>query len=197
MAELTPITLASPQLEDAALLAIQTVLESRLSWLSTAYGRAQRLVEEREGRLVYSPGYPAVDPTGKEYIPLFPDERKGNFSFFDLRDEQAVESWGKKDVNKSLFRFNASLIVWWDFRTVYPSPADWKQYSTANVVREVFDALARVSTPFVSVVADRYFENVENVYRSYTHNEVKNQFAMRPYGCVRIDLQIGYTPECP
>lgn len=195
MANPVQISLLNPVLEDKALQAIQTHLEDKLAWLTVAYGRASKLAITRDGRTIYYPAIPANEETsGKEYIALWPDEHLGNFCFFDLRDEQVLETWGRRNINNNVYRFGASLIFSFNLSTIYSTL--WKQYTVANVVNEIFNALASFSSLGVTLSADRYFENTENVYRSYTHNEVKNQFNMRPYGCVRIDMEVNYLPSC-
>jgi hypothetical protein len=198
MANIQPISLINPVLEDKALGLIQSHLETKIHWLDKAYGRASKLAKTNsDNRTIYYPGYPSnEETTGKEYIILWPDEHLGNFCFFDLRDEQVLEEWGKRDMAKNIYRFGASLIFSFNLRTIY-GETYWKNNTTANVVNEVFIlGLSTFSSLGVSLVASRYFENTENVYRSYTHNEVKNQFNMRPYGCCRIDLEIRYSPDC-
>jgi hypothetical protein len=183
-------------LEDRALQAIASHLEAKLTWLDRAFGRASKLAITREGRQVFYPAYPSGDETsGKEYIALWPDENIGNFCWFDLRDEQVVESWGRRNMNKNLYSFRAGMVFSFNLKTIYG--AYWKNYTTANVVNEIFsDALVSFSNVGVSIIADRWFVNAENVYRGYSHNEVKNQFNMRPYGICRIDLGIKYSPDC-
>lgn len=199
----TPQVLINPVLEDAAFLLIRNKLESGLSWLNKAYGKAQKIVNRSgnipesyfpSGREVYFPG---IHVGGNEYLDMFPDEHLGNYSFFDMRlDEYRVDNWATKSPKKMMYKFNAGLIVWFDFRTVYPSPADWQKYSVSNVVKLVIDELAAMTLPGVHLEVDRYFETVENIYRGYTHTEIKNQFAMKPYGLFRIDLDINYRILC-
>lgn len=194
-----------PVLEDAVLLLIQAKLEAGLSWLTTAYGRAQKLVRRSgnigeayypQGREISFPGIYANSTDGKEYLDMFPDELLGNYSFFDLRDEQLVSDYVQKSPLKNTYKFGVGLVVWFDFRTVYPSPADWKAYSVTNVMKQVFDLLATMTVPGAHIEIDRYYESVENIYRGYSHNEVRNQFANRPYGVFRIEMDITYKPPC-
>lgn len=204
MANLSPISLINPVLEDKALGLIQSHLEEKITWLNKAYGRASKLVSrgetlpyQPEGKLVYYPAIPSNEETsGKEYIALWPDEHLGNFCFFDLRDEQVIESWGKRNMANNIYRFGASLIFSFNLRTIY-GETYWKNNTVANVVNEVFIlGLSTFSSLGVSIVADRYYVNTENVYRGFSHNEVKNQFNMRPYGCCRIDLDVRFSPDC-
>ena len=197
MANPTQIAHVNPVLEDRALLYLQQHLADRLPWLNYAFGRASKLAITRDGRQVYYPAYPANDAVwGKEYIPLWPDEHLGNFCFFELRDEQIITDWGRRDMAHNTYRFGASLIFSFNLRKIYGGET-WKNVTPANVVNEVFVlALATFSEVGVSISADRYYHNTENVYRGYTHNEVKNQFNMRPYGCFRIDLDVNYLPGC-
>ena len=191
------ISLINPVLEDRALQSIQTHLESKINWLDKAYGRASKLAITKEGRTVYYPAIPANEEvSGKEYLTLWPDEHLGNFCFFDLRDEQVIESWGKRDMLNNRYRFGASLIFSFNLRTIY-GETYWKNNTVANVANEIFIlGLATFAAMGVSLSASRYFVNTENVYRGYSHNELKNQFNMRPYGCLRIDLDIHFSPDC-
>ena len=197
MANPTQIAHVNPVLEDRALLYLQQHLADTLPWLNYAFGRASKLAITRDVRQVYYPAYPANDAVwGKEYIHLWPDENLGNFCFFDLRDEQIVTEWGKRNMANNTYRFGASLIFSFNLKKIYGGET-WKNSTTANVVNEVFVlGLSTFANVGVSISADRYYHNVENVYRGYTHNEVKNQFNMRPYGCFRIDLEINYLPSC-
>lgn len=197
MANLTQIAHVNPVLEDRALLYLQQHLAGQLPWLNYAFGRASKLAITRDGRTVYYPAYPANDAVwAKEYIPLWPDELLGNFCFFELRDEQIVTNWGKRDMTHNTYRFGASLVFSFNLRNIYGGET-WKNSTPANVVNEVFVlGLATFANVGVSIEADRYYHNAENVYRGYTHNEVKNQFNMRPYGCFRIDLEVNYLPGC-
>lgn len=197
MANLTQIAHVNPVLEDRALLYLQQHLADRLPWINYAFGRASKLAITRDGRTVYYPAYPANDAVwAKEYISLWPDEHLGNFCFFELRDEQIVTEWGKRDMSKNVYRFGASLIFSFNLKKIYGGET-WKNSTPANVVNEVFVlGLATFANVGVSIEADRYYHNPENVYRGYTHNEMKNQFNMRPYGCFRIDLEINYLPGC-
>lgn len=185
---LTPQTLTSPVLEDAALLLVQAKLRAGLPWLTEAYGRAQKFIQ--------SPVVYANSADGLDYISLFPDSEKGNFSFFDLTDDQRIDSYAVKTPGKNIYKFGADLIVWFDFRTVYPSPADWKAYSVANVVQQVSDILQTSQIAGVNIEVERYRYSVENIYRGYDHKEIANQFAVRPYGCFRIETTITYKKQC-
>ncbi len=202
---MTPQTLTSPVLEDAALLLVQAKLESGLSWLTTAYGRAHRFVQRSgnigeayypAGREIVSPVVYANSTDGLEYIRLFPDDTLGNFSYFDLTDEQRISSYAVKSPAKNIYKFGADLIVWFDFRTVFPSPADWKAYGLANVVQQVSDVLQTSQIKGVNIEIERYQYTVENIYRGYDHKEIANQFAARPYGCFRIQTTITYKKPC-
>lgn len=197
MANPTQIAHVNPVLEDRALLYLQQHLADTLPWLNYAFGRASKLAITRDVRQVYYPAYPANDAVwGKEYIHLWPDENLGNFCFFDLRDEQIVTEWGKRNMANNRYRFGASLIFSFNLKKIYGGET-WKSATPANVVNEVFVlGLATFANVGVSISADRYYHNTENVYRGYTHNEVKNQFNMRPYGCFRIDLEVNYLPGC-
>lgn len=190
------IYLAEPALEDRVLLVLALHLKNRLPWLNKAFGQAHKLAITKDNRTTYFPAYPAEDETaGKEYVKLWPDEHIGNFSFFELQDQHNVIEWGKAKMVNSVFEFKVSLIVSFNLKTIWPD--DWKMRSTANVVNEIFNrVLAKFSAPAVSINADRYFHNTENVYKGYTIEEIPTQYNMRPYGVCRIDLTARYSPIC-
>lgn len=198
MANLQPISLINPVLEDKALGLIQAHLEAKIHWLDKAYGRASKLVKTREGKTIYYPAIPSNEEvTGKEYITLWPDEHLGNFCFFDLKDEQVIESWGKRDMGNNRYLFSGNLIFSFNLRNIY-GETYWKNNTVANVVNEVFIlGLSTFSSLGVSILVEgKYRRETENVFRSYTHNEVGNQFNMRPYGIFSIEIQIRYSPDC-
>ena len=187
----TPI---DPQLIDIALLQLQTELTTGLSWLTAAYGKAQRLIERNtSGKRIYFPG---VYAGAKEYLKVFPDSHLGNFCFFEVPDGNERVLWNKNHYNWLTSDFG--LIFWFDFRDVYPSPADWTLHTIENVKSEVLRVLTTTTYSNLSITDITTFsEQADNIYRSYTHNEISEQFLMRPYGGFRINGTMRYKEKCP
>ncbi len=177
-------TLADATLIDKAFLEIQTSLVAKLDWLDHAFGKAQRLKKMTDGKVVI---YPGVYVGQEEYLNVFPDEHIGNFTFFDMEDGEDLDHKGRGNIN---FTASFGLIVWFDYRKVYPN--DWQQRTIENVKAEVIDALKRTLTRQSSITLTRTWERSENIYKGYTNKEVRQQFLMRPYGGFKIEGDITF-----
>jgi len=188
------ITFADARLMDDKLAAIGTVLTTNLTWLTTAYGKAQRLVKHRDGNVLER--YPAVPATGnldQNYLPMFPDASLGNYCFWDMPDPQKIEDWHTQGQLEIKTEFG--LVLWFDLRTIYTG-ANWKTRTAENVKYEVLEALrlnpATTSNIIIKLVSDR----VENIYPDYDHKEIKTQFLMRPYGGFRLEGELEFYEDC-
>lgn len=177
-------TLIDPKLIDVVLLEIQTGLAGKLSWLNHAFGKAQMLSELKDNRIIKSP---SVYIGKEDYLSVFPDSHIGNFIFFDVDDGQQISNTGRKVQD---YRAKVGLIVWFDFRTVYPT--DWKNRTVENVKSDVVDAVNSLRLVSSQIRMTTYWETAERVYKGYTDKEIKNQFYMRPFGGFRIDLDMKY-----
>ena len=80
MAELKRVILRSrPFLYDKVIQDMQQTMADALPWLDHIFGRAERLVKKIDGIRQYTPNV----YLGKgEYLPVTPDSRLGNYSFF-------------------------------------------------------------------------------------------------------------------
>jgi len=178
-----------PELLDRGLGLFQAHLADKLTWLDAAYGRAEKLQETQQKRAVVFPSVYAGGPVGKEYRKVWPDEHLGNFSFFDVEDGTQVRAVGRK-VQK--VRASVGLVVSYDFRTVYPD--DWHMRTRDNVLNEVILAVISLSKPGLEIMAGKTWYEAKNVYKGYTDKEINEQYAMRPYGLLRIDIDLNVSP---
>lgn len=187
----TPKTLSDPQLIDNTLAGVNTALLSGLTWLDNAYGKAQRLVENFEGRNQFYPAVPVQSSLNREYLKLFPDDKLGNFVFWDVRDPERSETFPGEYYYSNV---RAGLVVWGNLEKVYPTTFQTK--SVENVKREVLDKL---TTMFVLGGHIKHVETVhrvENIYPSYNHNEIDSQFLMLPYFGFRVECEIRIRVVC-
>lgn len=179
-------TLVNPELIDLALQEIQTNLMSSLSWLTYAYGKAERRIYDK-GIVA-----PAVYVGNEEYLKLFPDEHLGCFSFFIVKDGSDFL------VDRQAIEGNAefSLVVWFDFTKVFPDDHD--QRNTRNVIKLVTDVFRTKSFRYSSVLFESVFEDGNNIYKGFSDKEIENQFLMRPFGGFRLQGKIQYfsNPQC-
>jgi hypothetical protein len=95
----------------------------------------------------------------------------------------------KKDL-KSPF----SLIVWFDYRTVFNDP------NTRNKERIKRDILDVLNGGFWlkdgRIEINRIYELAENIYWGFSLDEVDNQFLMAPYGRFRFEGIMEVTETC-
>jgi hypothetical protein len=180
-----PITLDIPRLADGAIVLANAKLVALLPWLGNAFGSAQKIPGEKG----FFPNIPIQANGTKDYLEVFPNEKLGNFSFWDIADGQTVRIEG------DFFRvnFQAGLVVWGDLRNVYP--ADWQTRTGANVEHEVSEALRRTGL-LASNSEITIFREADNIYRGYNHKEVNHQFLLRPYFGFRINCSLNHKTPC-
>lgn len=185
----SPATITTPVLLDLSLSVIQSVLEAKISWLTTAYGKAEKRERlKAEQRVIY----PAIFAGGTDYLTMFPDSHLGNFSYFEIPDGQEIE-WNFRRPHS--FESDFGLIFWYDFRVV--APLDPTGVTNENVKAEVLGVLGGNTFPGVRVQVNKIFDRSENIYRGYTLSEIDNQFLMRPYGGFRLEGRLSYSASCP
>lgn len=179
----------APELLDVVINNIQTGLRDNLGWLDKAFGRAERLVKYGANqKKIYTPN---IYIGGNEYQEVTPDAGIGNFSFFWIDDPQTVDWTPKQSIGlKSPF----SLIVWFDYRTVFNDP------NTRNKERIKRDILDVLNGGFWlkdgRIEINRIYELAENIYRGFSLDEVDNQFLMAPYGGFRFEGIMEVTETC-
>lgn len=182
---------------DRLMAEIQDGLIQNLSWLDVAFGRCQKITKTIENKryvvpMVYCGGWKGHG--ANDYIEVSPDDKIGNYSFFEILDPQTLtpEVWAK-DI-KAPF----ALIFWFDLRTIY------KQNDNRNTERVKADILKILNghtqwhLPFGRVTVNKIYEKAENVYKGYTLytrelnkglsiSEVDNQYMMHPYYAMRFE----------
>jgi hypothetical protein len=187
MANATPITLSSAKFQDLAVSGINTKLVQRLAWLNM-YGVAVKLVGEQG----FYPAFETLSNDTLNYQSLWPDTQLGNFGFWDVADGASIEKKG----DFIHLRFLAGLVIWGDLRTVYTGNA-WKSKNTKNVASDVAAALQLQNFGSSRLQFSKMYFEASNIYKTYNHGEVKNQFLKRPYFGLRIDCDIVSQQKCP
>ena len=194
LATRNPQTLDDPVGIEAAIEEINALLKAQLPWLDIAYGKCEKLLESKE-----KGSYPAIYSANNEYVELFPDQNKGNFSFFDIA-ENSVINWVPHQLTGGSAEFG--LIVWFDYRKVYP--ADSENKSIEHVKLDVLTVLNTIGLLNSTITCHRVLERVENVYngynlalyRGFSYGNIKSPYMMRPYGVFRIEGKINYRKNC-
>lgn len=166
---------------------IQTGLASNLSWLNYAFGKAERLVKNYNGKRVYSPNL----YVGKnEYELISPDSGIGNYCFFTLDEPQDV-SWEVGD--NTYMKAPFSLIVWVDLRTIEQDDVRNTEAIKQDILRTLNGKIWMKEGYFH---INRVWEKAENVFKGFTLDEIDNQFLMHPYCGWRFEGEIDCHTEC-
>lgn len=178
----------NPELLDKVIVLIQQGLADNLPWLDYSFGRAERLVKMINGKRYYEP---FIYVEGNEYIPVSPDSKLGNFSFFVVDDPVSID-WVPNQ--QSGYSVPVSIIFWFDMRTVTNDPDNRNLEAVKLQIMKALNGgfwLREGSMSF-----NRVFEKAENIYQGFTLDEVDNQFLMAPYAGFRFVGEIGITETC-
>lgn len=181
---------------DSVLAGIQTGLVENLSWLDVAFGRAQKLTKELNGKRILTPnvycgGWNGYGPN--DYIEVSPDSKIGNFSFFWIDDPQTIDAGPWARTIKTPF----SLIVWFDLRRVYNQPSNRNTEKLKAQVLHLLEGRYGWHLTDGHILTTRIYEQPENIYRGFSLSEVDNQYLMHPFGGFRIDGILEYDEVCP
>lgn len=182
----SPPVKKNPVFLDAALAPLQVALSS-LSWLQTIYGPSQRFPLDTTYRR-YAPavyvGSSDNSVSERDYLKLFPDDHLKNFAFFDVNGQTKFDS---RIGFESRITFTAGLIIWFDFRSVFPD--DHVEQSLENVKQIIVTKLksARGNFKVLSISDD-----VSDIYRGYDYGSLNTIFLSRPYGGFRVELEFNF-----
>ena len=185
------VVLDDPVLIDEALVEIQLALEDKLTWLNTAYGKAEKRKVVNNNVTEIFPAIHSGRNTKEDYIKLFPDSNLGNFSFFDITDGYGVDLARSK---RAKAEFGFGLIFWFDFRKIYAN--NWENKSIGNVVELVLDALKFSTFRRSTIDFEQIFEQADNIYSGYTNFDIEHKFHYKPFGGFRINGAISFNTRC-
>ena len=159
-----------------------------MGWLTRSFGRAERLVKIIGGKRYYTPN---VYAGGNEYLPVSPDAKLGNFSFFVLDDPQTVD-WLPNI--QSDWKTPFSVIFWFDMRTI---TNDANNRNIEKVKAEILHVLnGGFWLRSGGITINRVYERAENIYKGFTLDEVDNQFLMHPYAGLRFEGVMSIQQPC-
>lgn len=177
----------NPALFDKVIGYIQTGLADNLTWLNYAFGKAERLVKNYNGKRVYSPNL----YVGKnEYELITPDSGIGNYCFFTLDEPQDVE-WEVGD--NTYIEAPFSLIVWVDMRTIEQDD----ERNTEAIKQDILRTLnGKLWLKEGHIRITRIWEKAENIFKGFTLDEIDNQFLMQPYCGWRFEGVIDVHTDC-
>ena len=187
--------ISNPVMLDRVIGEIQDGLISNISWLDVAFGRAQRLTKEMNGKRIVTPNVFCGGWNGhgeNDYIEVSPDSKIGNFSFFEIEDPQTIDAgpWART-INAPF-----ALIFWFDLTRVYNEPSNRNtEYLKAQILR-VLNGRDGWHLTQGRIVLNRVYEQATNIYRGYSLTEIDNQFLMHPYAGFRFEGVLEFDELC-
>ena len=180
---------------DAVIGEIQQGLVNNLSWLDAAFGRAQRLTKNIEGKRIVTPnvycgGWNGHGPN--DYIEVSPDAKIGNFSYFEVDDPQTIDPgpWARQ------IKAPFSLIVWFDLTRVYGSRTNRNTEKIKSDILHILNGRADWHLSHGRIVINKIYERAENIYKGYTLSEIDNQFLMHPFAGLRFEGLLEFDELC-
>lgn len=180
---------------DAVIGEIQQGLVNNLSWLDAAFGRAQRLTKNIEGKRIVTPNVYCVGWNGhgpNDYIEVSPDAKIGNFSYFEVDDPQTIDPgpWARQ------IKAPFSLIVWFDLTRVYGSRTNRNTEKIKSDILHILNGRADWHLSHGRIVINKIYERAENIYKGYTLSEIDNQFLMHPFAGLRFEGLLEFDELC-
>lgn len=187
-------TINSPQLLDVAAMELKDKL-SAIDWLTTFYGIAERRSRSKGrnnilSRPLYDDNYPAVYKGDNDYVDLFPDDSKGNFAYLDIDEDQNITY---RSGTIASVKATGKIVFWWDFRKCYD---DHESRSVEHVKHDIIAALNTNYKVLRNFDVTGLTTKVQDVYKGYNHKEINNQFAMRPYGAIAVNISFQVDQGC-
>ena len=181
---------------DEAIGEIQQALAGGLPWLDAAFGRAQKLVKEINGRRITTPNVYCGGLQGygnNDYIEVSPDSFKGNFCFFVVDDPQTIDWEPNAEMEQ---RAPFSIIFWFDLRRVFGS---LNNRNTEYLKAQILDILNGRSGWLMrngSIRINKCYEQAANIYRGFSRDECDNQFLMHPFAGFRFEGERRIETPC-
>lgn len=151
-----------------------------INWMDACYGRAWKQFENdpKGGRPIV---VPVTYQGKKEYFNCLPNDTFSSFCFFIVND--SVKPLDYNFLQKGTYLYNVDLIVWYNQRKTHPS-VDYPLLE--NLSQDIKKALR--GNPRVTI-NDIFFEP-DKVYRNFTLDSNREQQAMFPFGCFRLNLDV-------
>lgn len=189
--------IAQPVLADKVIYEIQLALKANFNWLDAAFGRAQKLTKNIDGKRYVLPNVycGGLDNKGKnDYIEVTPDAHIGNFCFFEINDPQNID-WNLGQPMGVTTPF--ALIFWFDLRRIYNSETNRNTETLKNDILTLLNG--RSGWHLIGggrIQITKCFEDAKNIYRGYTIDEIDNQYLMHPYAGFRFEGTIEKGQPC-
>lgn len=179
---------ATPTAVDAALIAANAKLKAKLTWLNNLYGKAQQLSRlDDKKRLVK---YPAIyTGTNREYASLLPDERFGNFSWWDVADYD-IENQGRQ---LQIITADFGLVLWLNINKVLAAD---ELRNLEMIKQDGLNYFAGLNVLGARFECTSVTEDFNKIYKGYSTKEVDQQYLIHPFAGLRFNGTLRIEKYC-
>lgn len=171
---------ATPVLIDNFIAEFNSKIVALLPWLNNPLGKIQPITKQADGRPVV---YPAMHQDSGEYIDVYPDDIKTNFSWFDVAP---VELGGSRP--KARYNTVAAFNMFLDLSKIYPAVTDSRDLENAK--KEAIEALYNITLLSGSVTPLEVSEDYKDVYTGFSLNPLEDRYSMQPYAGLSFSLSL-------
>lgn len=188
---------------DMVVQSMQAMFKERVPWLDVAFGRGFKFPEHLPdgGKFIVPKAYIG----GGDYASLLPNDRYGNFCWFDIYDPQEVDP---TDQGHPLFKFNGAVVFWYDQSTIFPD----SEFLRGEELKQ--DVLVALTKPGYlkggRLTVREVSERPENIYKGYSLEKIYNsnmyqgqdiegidkQYFVYPFGGFRIEFYVTFKQRC-
>lgn len=160
-----------------------------LTWLSYAFGLANRDVSYKDGKeFIFPSAY--QDINAKDPISMMPSDLYAAFSFWTKEPESEF------DENASRMMYQVSCIFFCDLRKIAPTN-NFKL--TKSKIREDILRFFRThenagfgQLTITSLIDD----DITGVYKGFTLSQIDNKYRMLPKYAIRVNFDFSFLHEC-
>lgn len=175
---------------DKAIYELQTLLDTKLDWLTHDYGRAYRFVEKVEKRLYIPEVYVGGD--NFDYTRVSPDNDKKGTCFFVVGKEHNYD-YAQHQVNN--LRYDVGIVFWVNLKAINENLLHNEKF-TQLLIRDVREVLTMqaggLSFSFKINTVEREFREI---YREFNLNEAED-YLRAPYDGFRFNLELIVQEDC-
>jgi hypothetical protein len=175
---------------DLRLQNIAAAIKTHLSWLAYSFGLTDRIVELRDKKPYI---YPAIyqDLNSKELISCMPSDLYTAFAFWTKEPKAEF----KPESPNRIF-YNISVIFYLDLRHIAPTQ-NWKlvKSNIRQDILQVFRTHQFIGEGVLNML--QYVDDdITEVYKEFSIEQVDNKFKMYPKYALRIDFEHSFLMEC-
>jgi hypothetical protein len=160
-----------------------------IAWLETSFALADRLVEFRDGKEFI---FPAVfqDINSKDPHSCMPNDMPDAFSFW-IKDDMRIS-----DNNPARSYYKISCIFYMDLRQI--APTDNFKTTKTKVRQDILEFFRKHRYSGFGVLTPTGIidEDITNVYKGYSVNQLDNIVKQLPKYALRFNFDFAFLNEC-